>query len=462
MKKKFKNIIIIGLVCIIIISAVSTVAAQVIKSKKKSEHVHDYNKMIVKSTCEEEGYTKYICECGDFYQDNYKSPKCSWDWWEVLIHPTPNSSGIKKRSCLICGNEEVELISSKNMVDTELLEINCFVNMTENSKNIAKLIINKAEECYKNNDIGEFEPVLILSNVQMSEEECNEIYRNLSFYYGFAQIVEHTLMFEPLDENTYSIYMDKENAYILEEERYFRLLFNNSAEDYEENVQSVVDAIIKAVNKCYEHKEYIDEEYLDVGRWSLTDVEYRKVKHELCKYFAVSSIKGLLLKVLCLPYVEAEISISTDAAYIFEQNRRALMQDIDDELETLSKRSEKTLSKNIFKYLVQKLTYDKNQCDAINGFQTLSGNSEVYSTLFQLMLYKVGIESDICIARTEEGEYHTYNVVYFSDGDVRYYDLAMYEITGDKEYFNSPKNFDAIFTINDYFSLIESSMDLYV
>ena len=41
----------------------------------KEEHEHNYVKTIISSTCEEEGYTLYQCECGTKYRDNFISAK---------------------------------------------------------------------------------------------------------------------------------------------------------------------------------------------------------------------------------------------------------------------------------------------------------------------------------------------------------------------------------------------------
>ena len=37
----------------------------------ESDHVHSYTTQVVEPTCTEQGYTTYVCECGDTYKDNY-------------------------------------------------------------------------------------------------------------------------------------------------------------------------------------------------------------------------------------------------------------------------------------------------------------------------------------------------------------------------------------------------------
>ena len=57
----------------------------------KLNHEHDYISVVVNSNCIEEGYTKYICDCGNEYDDNFTNP---------LGHKYDN--GI----CIRCGEEE--------------------------------------------------------------------------------------------------------------------------------------------------------------------------------------------------------------------------------------------------------------------------------------------------------------------------------------------------------------------
>ena len=48
-------------------------------------HVHSYEKNVVSPTCTEKGYTTYICECGDTYEDDYVNPTHSYSKYECTV-----------------------------------------------------------------------------------------------------------------------------------------------------------------------------------------------------------------------------------------------------------------------------------------------------------------------------------------------------------------------------------------
>ena len=75
------------------------------------KHVHEYTKEITPPTCAENGYTTYICSCGDKKVDN-KVPSLGHKWndGEVTEEATEEAEGKKLFTCTVCGETKTESI----------------------------------------------------------------------------------------------------------------------------------------------------------------------------------------------------------------------------------------------------------------------------------------------------------------------------------------------------------------
>ena len=86
-----------------------------------SPHIHTYIKQEIKPTCTEDGYTKYSCDCGVSYKDNFTSPLGhSYSKWSTIKEATTSSTGTKECVCSQCGNrlaEELPKLTAINGVD---------------------------------------------------------------------------------------------------------------------------------------------------------------------------------------------------------------------------------------------------------------------------------------------------------------------------------------------------------
>ena len=66
-------------------------------------HQHKYGQVITKATCTTEGYTTYVCECGDKYTDNYVSAKGHAEIIDAAIAPTCITYGkTEGKHCSVC------------------------------------------------------------------------------------------------------------------------------------------------------------------------------------------------------------------------------------------------------------------------------------------------------------------------------------------------------------------------
>jgi len=63
---------------------------------KAIEHKHSYERITIEATCLEQGFTKYVCECGENYVDSYKQP---------LGHEFKNYVSNKDATCTANGTE---------------------------------------------------------------------------------------------------------------------------------------------------------------------------------------------------------------------------------------------------------------------------------------------------------------------------------------------------------------------
>lgn len=67
------------------------------------EHVHEYAAEVTEPDCEERGYTRYTCECGDSYVDNYTNALGHiWTDWKTVVEPTQLATGLAQRACGRC------------------------------------------------------------------------------------------------------------------------------------------------------------------------------------------------------------------------------------------------------------------------------------------------------------------------------------------------------------------------
>ena len=82
----------------------------------ENNHKHDYKKVkVVEATCKQGGYTIYTCDCGKEKKTDFTPKRKTHEFgdWEIIRESTCEKDGIKKRVCLVCGNDEEEIIEPK-------------------------------------------------------------------------------------------------------------------------------------------------------------------------------------------------------------------------------------------------------------------------------------------------------------------------------------------------------------
>ena len=75
-----------------------------------ASHTHEYKTSITAPTCTEQGYTTYICECGDSYVDDYVDAIGHSYTSEITISATHTTTGVMTYTCA-CGDTYTEVIA---------------------------------------------------------------------------------------------------------------------------------------------------------------------------------------------------------------------------------------------------------------------------------------------------------------------------------------------------------------
>lgn len=64
-------------------------------------HQHSYTATVVAPTCNDKGYTKHTCSCGDSYKDNY-TDALGHHFIDEVVEPTSSAQGYTKHTCDRC------------------------------------------------------------------------------------------------------------------------------------------------------------------------------------------------------------------------------------------------------------------------------------------------------------------------------------------------------------------------
>lgn len=86
----------------------------------KLSHVHNHIPTVVEPTCEQQGYTRYTCACGDTYiEESSYVPALGHAWVETgRQEPTSKTVGVITYTCQRCAKLRYELIPKTEPVDT--------------------------------------------------------------------------------------------------------------------------------------------------------------------------------------------------------------------------------------------------------------------------------------------------------------------------------------------------------
>ena len=67
------------------------------------KHEHEFIPNVTAPACTEQGYTAYICDCGESYTDDYVNARGHMlGAWELIKDPTQEEAGLKAQKCSVC------------------------------------------------------------------------------------------------------------------------------------------------------------------------------------------------------------------------------------------------------------------------------------------------------------------------------------------------------------------------
>ena len=92
-------------------------------------HTHTYIETIVEVTCTTNGYTEYVCLCGDNYKDNYVNA-LDHDYSDFVItrEPTETSGGKKEKTCKRCNYKivlDIPKLDHEHNYEIKNIELTC-------------------------------------------------------------------------------------------------------------------------------------------------------------------------------------------------------------------------------------------------------------------------------------------------------------------------------------------------
>lgn len=145
-----------------------------------------------------------------------------------------------------------------------------------------------------------------------------------------------------------------------------------------------------------------------------------------------------------------EVHIDMNVARKLEKERKEIMGEIEKEIKKFRGNEEEILVKQASSFLLNSLSYKRGEGNGIEGIEEGKGNCNSYSTLFRLMLSRLGIECDVCVGFTARKEYHAWNRVKFSDGEYKYYDLTLEDRAIFRAYLGNTNSYHKVAGVNYY------------
>lgn len=93
-------------------TAETTQPTEATEMTEPTEHEHAYTQQVVEATCTEDGYSLFVCDCGDRYRQNpVNAFGHQWSAWETTQKATESREGSAERICATCGAKETKTIA---------------------------------------------------------------------------------------------------------------------------------------------------------------------------------------------------------------------------------------------------------------------------------------------------------------------------------------------------------------
>lgn len=386
-------------------------------------HVHKYEENIITSTCIKKGYTAYVCECGDTYNDNYQDLiEHTYNEKEVIA-PTEHENGYTIFVCSMCNDEYKDNYVDKLPYYTPVNET---VYLT--GTNFLNVRTGPGTEYQK---IGELSFTSSANRIGIGDNGWSQISYNGNVAYVSSN-------------------------YLTTIKREYITLSNTKITPYDYHWLTAEDiAIINQVTDYatkYMNGEVSESYYMH----SLGQTEHSPNSSRVSAYFMLDFASwncGRELYSLGVINRSGEppeniITIRASNYANLLQQRAAMDVEIDRVLSTFVVGTEEELLQQIADYLKDNISYEENCSDGAEAIFTGRGNCNAFAQLFMRMAMRLGINCDWCCGVADGGGDHAWNRVTFSDGRVRYYDVCWYNGSENTKYLNSTTCWHTLATVN--------------
>ncbi len=386
---------------------------------------HSYTAKVIKPTCAEKGYTLHICACGDSYNDTYKNATGHSYSSKVTKPATCSEAGVKTYTCK-CGDSYTKEIAIKeHSYKKKGIKPTC----TEHGYTLYSCTCGDSYQDAFVDAKGHSWRSWTVSE-EATTSSCGVMIRSCSSCKTSESMLLEKLI--PIDL-----------AQIVPTDLFASMTPEGKI---------AVEAVLACLDVHY-GRILVDTPYISVRVDFYVSEEIRnEIFTYLSLYFGVYYEVNDMLSYL--RYVSSKdtytlIYIDTKLAYTLEANRRSMMASIDEIVSTFAVGNEGYLVEQAYKALAKILVYDRNQPSSVYALESGKGSCNAYSTLFRLVLHRLGIQSDVCFGLTSKGTYHAWNKVNFTDGSCRYYDLVYYESAG-KKYVGASSSYHQLISVNVY------------
>ena len=186
----------------------------------------------------------------------------------------------------------------------------------------------------------------------------------------------------------------------------------------------------------------------------------RKAENEDCIYYATEPFDQLeVLDYLRMYFVDFsdvdslivsanfEIFVDMKIGRKLEERRRKIERETEGILSSLYEGDEEEMTKEIASFLLKEMKKGKRK-------------EKIYPLLFRSMVSRLGIRCDVCTGFVSKQKYHLWNVVFFSNGERKYFDLIAENKSIFRSYVDTTKSPHKVAGINHF--LLKEEAKLFV
>ena len=245
-------------------------------STTEPAHEHKYSPTeTVQPTCTEDGYTVYVCECGDSYNgDQVAKLEHSYEKTDT-VEPTKETEGYTIYVCKVCFESKRD-----DYVPAIEEDINAVQRNSINMLNYLATIAERINVSKGNRLMLEEVYTILLNNINPQiDEETQAHMEDLRYIIG--NFIDTSVKRERLQ---YLYNQDKANAIRSAVPDPMSILSISNALNWKRLAASVVFTVVDSYNNYATQVDSLDREYL-ISNWELDDEETATIRRNRDSYF---------------------------------------------------------------------------------------------------------------------------------------------------------------------------------